>query len=282
MSLGIPANQFRELAHNLQATPSTTGPGTTLTASATIHTKGNFVDLLGPLSFDVYSVSCCVTGVATSAAQTSMLIDLAIHTSAGAAGSVGTIIIPDMLASSAPNAGDGPRILFVDLPLFIPKGSVIRARIQALIASDTCIFGIWCRGGSKHPPWPLFSGADAYGISTATSNGTSITAGNTGAEGTWTSVGSTTTRPYSAILPMGVGQAGSATITAGLGYHYEIGYSSTTFGEFYFRTDSTERIPGIFPPIPIYQRIPSGTQLQARGECSGTAQAHDIALYGLY
>lgn len=278
--LWTPHATLSKAQNNLSATPVTTGPGTTVTGT-TANVKGNFIDLIASLDYDVYSVSICATTLATTGTVTDCLMDLAIHGSAAGAGSAGTIVWPNMVCGFAPNAGDGVRWMLVDFPLYLPKGHAVRARVQTVILNDTVIVGIWANGAPSLPGLPVFKGADAIGVATATSRGTDLTTGSTGTESAWTSIGTVTTRAYHGIIPMGIG-AGGRIAAAGLGHHFEFGYSSTTFAEYYVRADSTERIPGLSPPAPMYFEIPAGTQLQFRGESSGTGESMDMALYGLY
>jgi hypothetical protein len=142
----------------------------------------------------------------------------------------------------------------------------------------------WVMGGASSVPWAGFKAADAYGVtSSGASVGTVIASPATaGTESAWTSVGSTTTRPYGGLL-LGC-QGTQADITmAQIAYHIEVGVSSTTFGEYWFCTDSSEWTAGPIPAFPYMGKIPTGSQLQIRYEQSGTdTQDIDFALYGLY
>ena len=257
---------------NLTATPSTTADGSVVTASGTIHTKGSYTQLIAATTYDWHGFYLFTGGVATSAAATDMLLDIAI----GAAASE-QVILPNLLVGySATTAAGGMCWYF---PLFIPRGIRIAARCQALIASDTTRVTIWGVAGNSGLPSPLFTNCDAYGITLATSRGTSHTPGNTGAESTDANIGATTTRPYGAVM-LGVGQ--QATSITAIAYHWELTIGGTTRAEWRTVNTTAEIIYGPYPGMPIGVSIPTGTQLQVQAEASGTAQAHNVAFYCFY
>lgn len=272
--LFVPPPGYREVQNNLLATPAG-GIGASAVGDASIHTKGAWTQMFAATSFDVEWV---VVGFANSfgaATQTDALVDIGV----GGAGAE-VVLIPDLLAGWAANSvGGGPRVFCA--PLFIPRGTRVSARVQGLQASKTVNIPMWLFSGSRDVSQPTFSKVDAIGVSTAASQGTSVTAGNSGAEGSWTSIGSTTARDYKALYVLAQGTLADTNTTA-LTYHFEVGFSSTALAEFFFATSSSEQTHGPTPSLPVFHHIPSGTQLQIRGESSGTAEPIDMALYGLY
>lgn len=257
---------------NLSATPSTSAPGTNITASATIHTKGSYTQLIASTTYDWHGFWIYAINTATSAAATDLLLDVAV----GAAASE-QVILPNWMVGWSPAVTLGPRRMFV--PIFIPRGRRIAARSQALIASDVVnvlVFGVI---GNSGLPGPLFSNCDAYGIDAATSSGTSHTAGNSGAESADANVGSTTSRSYGAVR---LGVASQSTTTTAIAYHWELTIGGITRAEWYTCNTTGEVVAGPFPESPITVSIPSGTQLQIQAEASGTAQAQDVAFYLFY
>ncbi len=262
-----------EWQNNLTATPDTTQWGTRLTAHATPHSKGAYATLM-TTTYDVYGFWVGVSGTATTATDTDMLLDIAT----GAAQE--NIIVPEFLCGGrGPAASAAPVALFQWFPIFIPRGTIVSGRIQALITVDIADVLMIANGGASAMPGPLFSGCDAYGTTVASSSGTSHTPGNTGAESTAANVGGTATRDYGAVA-LGHGIAGTAMNT--LAYHFEIQLGAVTLCEYYTGVNSLETVLGPFPPAPFHASIPFGSQLQIRGECSGIAQAQDIAFYCFY
>jgi hypothetical protein len=257
---------------NLTATPNTTSPGTTVTASSTIHTKGSYTQLIASTTYDWHGfwLYACNTNVAGSA--TDLLLDIAI----GGAGSE-QIILPDWMAGWSAASNAGSRALFV--PIFIPRGTRIAGRCQALIASDTVSVLLFGVPGNSGLPTPLFSNCDTYGIDAATSSGTSHTPGNSGAESTAANVGGTTSRIYGAVM---LGVASQSATTTAIAYHWELMVGGVTLAEWYTNNTTSELVHGPWPPCPSRVSIPGSTQLQVRGEASGTAQAQDLAFYCFY
>src|SRR5512146_354971 len=253
MGFALPHAEFGLVEDNILATLSTSGAGTVVTASGTINTKGSYVDLINPTSFDTYFVAINTGSVAVSATDTSILLDIAV----GGAGSE-QIILPDLLCGWAWEPG---RQLY--LPLFIPRGSVIRARCASVIASKTVNVGIWLFGGAGQLPWPVFHQADAYGITVTGSKGTSLTPSATANTfGTWTSIGSTTSREYKGFCVCNGGQPGDTTMLSNA-EEIEIGWSSTKIAAYFARGNSSEGTY-LFPNFPTFQSIPATTQLQGR------------------
>lgn len=268
---------FAYVQNNLQATPSTSAPGTGVTLGGVAHTKTSWVSMIDPTSADCYWIALAFHQISAATTNTRTLVDIGIGPTGGGSEQV---VLPNLLAGGSPNwtASGG---CLIEVPLYIPRNSRISIRAQSARTSFTMSAICWVWGGPTSPPWWVAVGADDIGITTASSSGTTITAGNSGAESAWTSVGSTTSKNYSALLA--ASQLDSNTAKSALAYHWEFGASSTTLGEFYSNvTTTSETYTGLWPNPLMYQQIPSGTQLQARGECSGTAEALDVALYGLY
>lgn len=274
--LGLPPVGLGVIQHNLAATPANV-PGTLLTASGTSHVKGAWASLIDPLTFDVYWITLLFNNSFNAATDTAQLCDIGVGPTGGGTEQV---VLPNLLVGHTGSVNVWGFCSCVSLPMYVQAGKRISARIQALIVSDTIsvLCHVW--GGPTSPPWAVFQGADAYGPVTATSRGAPITAGNTGAESARTSIGGTTSRAYDAVFPMIQG-ASAITVYNAMSYHWEYGYSSVTMGE-YFAHTTTGEVTYLWPPHPMYGPIASGTQLQGMGEASGTAQALDHALYGLY
>ena len=269
-------NEFQQAIwqSNLPATPSLTTWGTRLTASGTPHAKGSW-STLATLTYDSYGFWLCLNGTATSATRTDGMIDLGI----GTAGSPENIILPEFLCGWRATANLGPQCVF--LPIFLPRGTILQGRMQALIASDTVDVLIFLNGGASALRCPLFTGADAYGTSAASSIGTSHTPGNTGAESTAANIGSTLSKHYGAVMLQVQGSLATTTMTQ-IAYHWELQIGSTTVAEWYTQSHTTEAVQGPYPPIPFCASLPSGSQLQVRAEGSGTSIAHDVAFYCFY
>lgn len=270
--LALPRPFAGQVTSNLPATPSTSTFGTRATAGGSANTKGSWSQVTASLPHDAYGFWLTMAGTATSATSTDGLLDIGI----GAGGSE-VVLVPDLLAGWLGTPTQGPRTLFI--PIFITKGTRVAVRNQGVLAGDTvdCMFHF--KSGDPANRGQLFSGCDAYGIVSASSAGLAHTPGNTGAESTWASIGSTTSKSYGAIMPL---IQSSNTTTTAIAYHWELGIGSVTLAEWYYMGNTGEYLNGPFPSEPAAVNIASGAQLQVRAEASGTAIAFDVAAYCFY
>lgn len=166
-------------ATSVPATTSTgMSAGVVLTASSTVHTYGSWSTLIASVEADTSALHIQVLN-ATSATATAAILDIGI----GAAGS--EVSLFQMTIGSATNN----RYL---VPIQIPSGSRIAARMQSVISSRQAtvqVAPIWTVGEFKAAPT-----ADTYGLNNATSRGVSLSTNNA-----WTTITSSTTRPYRAL-----------------------------------------------------------------------------------
>lgn len=275
MSLMLPRSQGGLIQHNLAATPSNVGNGTSVPAHATINTKSAWVQIFAATNFDVHGISLAIQNDAVSSAQIANLYDIGV----GAAASEQPIISNLLNTGGTSTPTSGMKTYF--FPLFIPKGTRISARHQSNVTIQPGVVTMFLHGGFDIPPWKSFQGADGIGIDTADSGGTTHTPGSSGTESTWANIGSTLARDYSAIMP--IVSTGTDTTMTSLSGHVEIGINSTTLMEYYFATNNTEFVAAIFPTVPAYGFYPAGTQMMIRAEMSGTADTDlEFALLGFY
>lgn len=168
----------------------------TLTASGTTNTKGLWVELVASTDSPSSGVVITVATVAyTAATITGILLDLGV----GAVGSALTatnVIVPNLLFSGADVRNT------VMIPIYVPKGVALRARIQSAVASKTLVI---------MPPLLLPLTRDGvpgrtaltYGANTGTSRGTVVTGGSPPAA--WVALTAATTRRARwAVVTMGV------------------------------------------------------------------------------
>ena len=278
--LWVPPARFTNIQSNLPATPDNSQWGIRYTADAvSANTKGAYSagEIFSSTTYDTFLVAIGWNGVGGSNTNTSTLLDIGI----GASESESTIISNLLVGwRGSTTAAIGPHVIY--LPLFIPAGSRVAGRIQSAALSRTIDVAVWLYQGASQVPWHLYTGMDDYGVDTTTSRGTSHTPGNSGSESAWASVGSTASRDYDGLFFLTQGLAGVDTVMIVGGYHWEIGYSDTTLAEYFESTSTAEVICGPHPAFPLPTSVPLGTQLQVRGECSTTAEARDVAIYGLY
>jgi hypothetical protein len=228
------------MQNNLSATPSGSTPGVTVTSNATANTKGVWTQLIASTNYDVFGITICVVNVFTSAAAIRMLADIGIGANPNE-----TVIVPNIMVGANGNINNG--LPFFTLPMFIPKGTRISGRCQDAVGGDTCSIVLFLHGGGQQP-WHTFSRGESIGtVSSGASGGLAHTAGSSGAESTWTNIGSVTAHALEAVIPMV--QSDTVTALNAMIYHVEIGINSVTLCEYLFSTTATEVVNMLAPPF---------------------------------
>lgn len=279
MGLFVPKSYHVKMENNLVATPAGTLIGTRLTASATPHTKGAYSSgqLLAVTAYDVVGIWIDINSSAASNTRTDSLLDIGI----GASGSEKTIINNLLCGWRTGGTSGNPQGHY--FPIFIPKGTRIAGRVQSAVVSKQIEVSIFLfEGDTRFGYGSIFSACDSYGVDTATSAGTAHTSGNTGSESAFASLGSTLSRDYSGIMLVPQGKTDSTAMSASV-YHFELGVGDAQLNGHEIRaiTNTAEYLM-FHPAMPINVNLPSGTQLQVRGECSGTAESIDFGAYCFY
>lgn len=284
MSLIVPPWAFTQSVSNIDANKPPTGGGVGDSfATGISNADGTAVTMLPALAFDVHYLIIGINGISLSTVAFYALADILVDP---AGGTSWTSLIDDLVCGFTPiNSISQQMTLWYHFPIFIKAGSSvgIRARSSHTVASTAetkCV--MWAYGNPTRPDmWWCGSKVESLGPVPATSRGTPFTPGNTGTFGTWTTMGTTTSR-YGAVQ---YGINGSDSAMLAVGYYFQIGYSSLILPgspTMHVAGDTTE----IYLPSgnwgPIWCDIPSGTVMQMRGTCSGTAEAYDGAIYGVY
>lgn len=256
MPLITPASGFGRIAQQ------TTKAGVTVTASASINTKGNYVTLIDPLSFDTFGLHLRLWGVHLATTNTCMLLDIAVAPTGGGSEQV---VIPNIDAGAASTSalGHGKGYFF---PLFIPAGKAIRARCQGVIASDIVTvaahaFQMPPHGYAEDSPQEW----ETYGADTSASRGTAVTSGS-GAFGTEVDVtgGSGTARDHR-WFHVGIDWGTNTSISLGV---YRVRLSRDTaaadvIGIWDFAAATTgEDMVGPWPSFPVCFPVPAGSLLR--------------------
>lgn len=253
--------------------------GVTVTASATQHTKGAWSELIASASGEATMLILYVSGTSTSTAATSTLLDIGI----GAASSE-TVIISDLAIGYAIDRANNVRLY--SIPLLIPAGSRVAARIQSQVVSKTAVLGADLIGGGPFESNGVPHAVDTYGANTAQSAGVSVAANATAnVFGAWTQITASTARQHSGLF-VGVQMAGS-TSTFNRDYLAEVGIGGSGSEQPITRSlcltsSSNEEIKAFGQPFvwPMGLDIPAGSRLSMRITATANTTL-DFTLHGL-
>lgn len=269
--LSSPINSFAYYATNGNA-PSNT-PGTNVAGNGTtINTKGIWYNVLSALTADVYWVGIAVNKLVNSGLFTHCMLDIGVDS---AGGSSYTAVVSNIICSDASQPAQAGGGLVFYFPIYIKAGSTVAIRAQTSITTASCNVVIEAFGRPSHPhlvPAGMFS--ETIGLGTAP-NATPFTPGNSGANGSWASLGTTTKNLWWMQLCV---QCTNTTITA-MTYNFDLAYGDATnkimlIEDMRVTTTTGESI-GHYCNIGGTARgacqVPAGSTLYVRGRCSGTA-----------
>lgn len=239
--------------------------GVSPTASATIHTKGAWLQVVASTTDSVDFLRIAVQNNASNTA-TAALLDIGV----GAAGSE-VAVVSNIAVGSTSLRGysqDEESILLLPIPT-IASGSRIAVRVQSVIANRAVLVAL-CGYKTNKPVTTL----DVYGTSTATSRGTNL--------GTaYTQIVASTTTDYQYLSCI---VSGSATTITGLKTTVTVGYgpsgSEVTLGVIPVSTNSIEIVSSSYGTAlaTLMNGVPSGTRLAAK---LGTSVHCDLTIIGV-
>lgn len=259
--------------------PFTSGSSfTTVTASATPHTKGAWTQLVASTAAETAIIALTVTDIQAVATETSTLIDVAT----GAAGSE-VAIAENIAVGGAAVPGTGVARIFLGcvlpLPIRVSAGTRLSVRIQGVVASQQCrvVHALLTLPGRQTLP----TSVDVLGTSTANSRGTALS----GASGSWTEITASTARRYRALyavpsvigtdilsvavaLETGVGAAGSEVV---LGRQLVQFLSSEGVGNF----------ANVGMNLPFACDVAAGSRLAVRHDIAANPGRYGVCLIGV-
>ena len=231
------------------------GDGTLLTADATVHTKGAWVEMDASVGFDVTSFHVGSNYNAANNTDTGQLLDIGI----GSEGNEKVLVADIPCGYGALNG-----VTHAEFPIFIPKGTRISGRIQATITVDTVEIVLYLFGGRS---WygETFQVVDTMGAKTALSGGTDLEPGGI------IEIVASTPNHYKALgLVFDLGQASSSGGGSTRDIEIFVGAVSSEkslIAELDYTTGTGENVVFIFPFhgfIPMRFNIPAGTRLSAQ------------------
>jgi hypothetical protein len=236
--------------------------GTTLATSGVANTKGAYTTILTPAS-DVYGMYLRVQNCNSTGTNRDALMDIAY-------GASDTVVVPNL------NIGEAGPKEFNIYGLNIPSGEAIKARMQCTAGAQAANVSIMSVTRARLAI-PL-STYIAYGVDTANSRGTSVSAG-AGAFGSWVEIG-TTSRDHYVWLP-GFDIFGAISVLANdILVEIATGPNSGSLTTMGFATCSHSSVEIVTTySMPIFYATSSGAKVWARA-ASGTAVAIGVSLHG--
>jgi hypothetical protein len=257
----------------------TGGAGTALTGGGTAHTYGSWVQI-GPTNGFDYPVEWMIvelnTGF-TAATTRNSYVDIGYGTDTS-----NVTVIAEKLCGSGATANTG-HMYFI--PLHVPADVKLYARTQHTTASGTIKINISAMGGNQNRgTMPGISKVVAIGATTASTTGTAITMGATGAEGAWTQIVASSAEDYAGFM-IGGPFFVDTNMAAGPSYTFDVGMGASgqekTVGENLTKAtifSASEDWVGWH--LPTFLGVKAGTRLCVRGSCSGTAETSiSVILY---
>ncbi len=244
--------------------------GTTITAHATSHTKGSWVELVASAPFDV-----TMLGVTMSASNHSSGTDTSQLTDIG----VGANPNEKVLIANIPTGYSSLLITSARVawfPIEIPSGTRISARMQAVITVDEVELQLFMFGGSSWSSVPTFQSIDTMGALTASSHGTDLGSGSI------VEIIASTAEDYKA-LGYGVDGAGDTSLTGNKLLTILVGAGAAEkvlIDNIKVHLASAESISLAFPSqgiLPMEMNIPAGSRLSADLDAAGDV---GLVLYG--
>lgn len=257
--------------------PSTT-PGTSVTPGIS-NAEGSWVQVAtaANIAYDVYGVYLWITGGNTTGTAKMHLLDLGVDP---AGGTSYTVLVSNIQCGQSHNAVSGG--YFYYLPIRIKAGSQVAVRIQGLQATAGTVRVAATFYGWPSNPHLIHAGTYSETIGTvASSAGTSFTPGNSSAEGTWVSLGTTSRHLWYWLLTV---QINNGTTTS-LMYHIDLAYGDGSNKVMIIEnrpillsgTAEQTTVP-LVPPAEGWMSVPAGSTIYVRGTCSGTAVTGFTAL----
>lgn len=261
---------------NFPSTPAVSGIGTSVATGTTPNTQNNFGTLLTALATDIHYVKILMSGVFHTGTAVAALASI-VYDPAG--GTSWQSLIDNFPVGYASQLYLGA---LIELPLWVPAGSSIGATVQCEYSTSLyCSFLIEARGEPSNPAmWKSGTAVETLGANTGTSKGVSVVAGDSSAWGSWATIG-TPTHDYCAVN-LGLQPDGSSLVTNY--YDFDMGTESARIPGSTTDVRRTSTTPNADRYLSsggnIY--VPSGTDIQVRGKCSGTHEAWNAVVLGCY
>lgn len=246
----------------------------TVTASGTAHTKGSWSELVAALSDECLGFWLFQDNTNANSTDTRSLLDIGI----GASGSE-VVVMADLGVGSKSSGGTWP-FSWGFIPLALPSGARVAARMQSAVTSKTC--GLYLMPVYAQAPagLSLFRRCTTYGADSASSGGQTVTPDTAPTKGSWVQVSASTTDVINGFL---VSHQEDATAFTSL-WSIDIGvWNGSAYvvvvPDIASVVTSNEVAQVFTQPISLPQAIPVGSQIGVRA-AAGSVPNY-IHLHGL-
>jgi hypothetical protein len=248
---------------------------TTVTANTSAHTKGSYSELIASTASNASMLGVWVTAIGAAATNTATLLDLAIGAASSESDFVSNIAVG---AASGLGSGNSNAGVLFHLPIKIPSGSRLSARIQSVVTGGkTATVRVFLIDAGDYNSSP--TSLDSIGTDTADSAGVTMS----GASGTWNQAIASTSRAYRAVA---VVPSSSNATNANITIDFDVGVgasgSEQAFGTMSATYNTNEFCWNVRPELSLFGRnIPSGSRLAVRHNVGANPERYDFCLIGI-
>lgn len=273
--------EFQWYYSNTLTTQPTAAFGTSVTPGTTAGTYGAWAQVAtaANMAYDTYGVYICFNSGSTSAATRNILCEMGVD---NAGGTSYVSVIPHLLAGNASPYTTPPGGVFYYFPLYIRAGSTVAFRAMSNSATalrvSVYFYGLPARPDAVR----VGSYVDAFGVVVANRIGTAITAGTT-SEGTFTQLGSATTKPYWWWqMGFNINNTNMNAATT----HTDIASGTATNRRLLienqiWQVTSAEQIGCVPAIIDAYKEVATGALIYGRAQTTATTTGTTMIAYGL-
>lgn len=253
--------------------PNETG-SVSVAANSSAHTKGAWTEIIASTSVDATLLLINVTAIGVSSTNTATLVDVALGSSGNEVAVVSNVAVGGAAQVAAAGTDEG---LYLPLPVYIPAGSRISARIQSVVTGGkTATVRAQTFSLGRIAP----SSAISIGGNTATSGGVQMS----GASGTYVEVIASTAQDFSALSIVPSIESNNV-VGAVLTYTLAIGAagSEVDIDALRFQVLGTEQIATNRPYDfnLVARSIPSGTRLSIKHDIAANPERYAVTLIGV-
>jgi hypothetical protein len=250
-------------------------PAVSITADTAAHTKGAWTELIASTTSNASLLVCIVLGIGSTSTNTASLIDIGFGASGNETAIASNIAVGGANTTSALGVG----ALF-SIPLQIPSGTRISARIQSIITGGkTATVRCFVLDNGDYASAP--TSVDVIGSNSATSKGTEFS----GSSGTWNEAIASTSRDYRAVGFVYSSHSANTNNIGGM-REFSVGVgasgSEVAFGNVRVETPLTEMASLMPPYSQLFGRnIPAGSRLAVKHDIPLSPEAVGFCLIGI-